>query len=106
MSLAMIRTWRPRSKNGKVFGDFTATGNTLRPMPSSASRPSTATACLILAAREESLRTMQPNTNEHFMRHPSNAALAKPIIYTWEKTPAELCDELFLLVNRTWIRDD
>ncbi len=67
--------------------------------------PDVTAALEILASREESLRTMQPNINEHFMRHPSNAALAKHVIYTWEKTPAELCDELFLLVNQTWIRD-
>jgi len=32
--------------------------------------------------------------NEYFVRHPSNHRLAKLIIYTKDKTPQEVCDEL------------
>lgn len=32
--------------------------------------------------------------NEYFVKHPSNHQLAKVIIYTKEKTPGEICDEI------------
>jgi len=32
--------------------------------------------------------------NEYFIRHPSNRQLAKQVIYTKDKTPREICDEL------------
>jgi adenylate kinase family enzyme len=32
--------------------------------------------------------------NEYFVKHPSNRQLAKQIVYTQGKTPAEICDEL------------
>lgn len=39
----------------------------------------------ILNAREESLRNMKPNINEHFIRHHSNHDLAKFVVYKREK---------------------
>jgi shikimate kinase len=32
--------------------------------------------------------------NEYFIRHPSNHRLAKRVIYTKDKTPEEICDEI------------
>jgi shikimate kinase len=32
--------------------------------------------------------------NEYFVKHPSNHQLAKRVIYTKDKTPEEICDEL------------
>jgi shikimate kinase len=32
--------------------------------------------------------------NEYFVRHPSNHRLAKRVIYTKDKTPEEICDEI------------
>jgi hypothetical protein len=32
--------------------------------------------------------------NEHFVRHPSNHLLAKKTIYTEDKKPAEIADEI------------
>lgn len=63
--------------------------------------PEISEALEILAAREESLRTMRPNINEHFMRHHSNMDLAKHVIYTREMTPAEVCELLFEQINQT-----
>jgi shikimate kinase len=34
--------------------------------------------------------------NEYFVKHPSNHRLAKLVIYTKDKTPEEVCDELVL----------
>lgn len=48
----------------------------------------------ILNQREEWLQEMQPNINEHFIRHPSNTRLAKHIVYTKDKSPQETCDEI------------
>ncbi|HCK65322.1 MAG TPA: shikimate kinase [Anaerolineae bacterium] len=53
----------------------------------------------ILNEREEFLREMKPNINEHFIKHPSNHKLAKFIVYTKEKTPQETCDEILKLVK-------
>jgi hypothetical protein len=32
--------------------------------------------------------------NEYFVKHPSNYRLAKRIVYTKDKTPEEICDEI------------
>jgi hypothetical protein len=32
--------------------------------------------------------------NRYFIRHPSNYQLAKLVIYTRDKTPEEICEEL------------
>ncbi len=32
--------------------------------------------------------------NEHFVKHPSSRRLAKMIVYTGDKTPEEVCDEI------------
>src|SRR5690606_32472802 len=53
----------------------------------------------ILNEREEFLREMKPNINEHFIKHPSNHKLAKYIVYTKEKTPEETCDEILEFVT-------
>jgi shikimate kinase len=37
--------------------------------------------------------------NEHFVKHPSNHQLAKRVIYTKDKTPEEICDELVQKLN-------
>lgn len=47
----------------------------------------------ILNEREPWLRDMQPNINEHFVRHPSNARLAKHTLYTQGKTPEQTAAE-------------
>jgi hypothetical protein len=52
----------------------------------------------ILNEREEFLREMQPNINEHFIRHHSNYDLAKFIVYTKGKTPEETCEEIKRLI--------
>ncbi|NJL45574.1 MAG: hypothetical protein HC922_07275 [Leptolyngbyaceae cyanobacterium SM2_3_12] len=39
------------------------------------------------------------NINEHFLRHPSNYELAKFMVYTKGKTPAETCRELLDLIQ-------
>ncbi len=36
--------------------------------------------------------------NDYFVRHPANGRLAKRIIYTKDKTPEQICDELAQLV--------
>jgi hypothetical protein len=41
---------------------------------------------------------MNPNINEHFVRHPSNYALAKHVVYTKNKSPVETCDEILSLL--------
>ena len=53
----------------------------------------------ILNDRNESLRDMQPNINEHFINHHSNADLAKLVVYTKGRTPEETCDEIVRLVT-------
>jgi hypothetical protein len=32
--------------------------------------------------------------NEYFVRHPSNHQLAKRVLYTKDKTPENICDEI------------
>lgn len=53
----------------------------------------------ILNERNEFLRTMQPNINEHFIQHHSNYDLAKFIVYTQGKTPEATCAEIMRLVG-------
>ena len=53
----------------------------------------------ILNEREEWLKDMYPNINEHFVRHPSNYALAKHVVYTKNKSPVETCDEILSLLQ-------
>jgi shikimate kinase len=38
--------------------------------------------------------------NEHFIRHSSNRQLAKQVIYTKDKTPQEICDEIIQRTGR------
>lgn len=52
----------------------------------------------ILNERDEFLREMKPNINEHFVRHHSNYDLAKHTIYTKGKTPEETCEEILRLI--------
>ena len=53
----------------------------------------------ILNEREESLREMKPNINEHFVRHRSNYDLAKHTVYTKGKTPEETCEEILRVLS-------
>jgi len=53
----------------------------------------------ILNEREEFLREMKLNINEHFIKHHSNYVLAKYTVYTKEKTPKETCAEILGLIN-------
>ena len=53
----------------------------------------------ILNERDEFLKHMKPNINEHFINHHSNQDLAKFVIYTNEKTPEETCDEILRTVS-------
>jgi shikimate kinase len=46
-----------------------------------------------------------PEINEHFVRHSSNYRLAKQVIYTKERTPAQTCDELLAWVMPSEIRE-
>lgn len=53
----------------------------------------------ILAERNRHLPKDICNTNEYFIRHPSNSKLAKYTVYTKSKTPQETCHEVLRLVN-------
>ena len=53
----------------------------------------------ILNDRHEFLRDMQPNINEHFIKHHSNRDLAKFVVYTKGKTAEETCDEILDLIG-------
>ncbi|MEM9092135.1 MAG: shikimate kinase [Cyanobacteria bacterium P01_F01_bin.53] len=53
----------------------------------------------ILNERNKNLPKDIRDTNEYFIRHPSNYKLAKFIIYTKLKTPTETCDEILKLVK-------
>jgi shikimate kinase len=55
----------------------------------------------ILNEREEFLRELKPNINEHFIRHPSNYGLAKFIVYTKDESPEQTCDEIKRLIVTT-----
>ncbi len=52
----------------------------------------------ILNERDEFLKNMHPNINEHFICHLSNYILANLIIYTKGKTPEETCNEILQAV--------
>ncbi|MEM8612738.1 MAG: shikimate kinase [Cyanobacteria bacterium P01_H01_bin.105] len=53
----------------------------------------------ILNERNRELPDDIRNTNEHFVRHPSNYELAKFTVYTKGKTPEETGDEIFNLLD-------
>jgi shikimate kinase len=53
----------------------------------------------LLNARDEFLRNMTPNINEHFIKHHSNYDLAKFVVYTKGKTPEETCSEILRFVT-------
>jgi len=55
----------------------------------------------ILNQRSDFLRDMQPNINEHFIKHHSNYDLAKHTVYTKNKTPKETCKEILNLISKT-----
>jgi adenylate kinase family enzyme len=48
----------------------------------------------ILKAKGEEINTELLDLNEYFIKHPSNYQLAKMVIYTKEKTPEEIRDEI------------
>jgi shikimate kinase len=52
----------------------------------------------ILNSRDE-ITAQLADVNEHFLRHHSNYDLAKWIVYTKNKTPPEICNEIIKLVN-------
>ena len=54
---------------------------------------------LILNQRNKDLPEDIRNTNEHFVRHRSNYALAKFTVYTQGKTPEEISREILSLVG-------
>ena len=56
----------------------------------------------ILNERNQDLPDDIRNTNEHFLRHPSNYELAKFTVYTKAKTPQETCSEILRLVDVTY----
>ncbi|MEP7136791.1 MAG: shikimate kinase [Chloroflexota bacterium] len=49
---------------------------------------------LIVKAKGEEINQELLDINEYFITHPSNQRLAKMVIYTKDKTPAEICDEI------------
>jgi len=53
----------------------------------------------ILNERNEDLRNMQPNINEHFIKHHSNYDLAKFVAYTKGKKPEETCEEIMHFIE-------
>lgn len=48
----------------------------------------------IVKAKGEEVKQELFDLNEYFIRHPSNHQLAKMVIYTKDKTPEEICDEI------------
>ena len=52
----------------------------------------------ILRKREETIFEGM-EINEHFVRHPSNALLAKQVVYTEGKTPEETCEDLLNAID-------
>ncbi len=54
----------------------------------------------ILRARHGEYTSHGMDFHEHFVKHSSNHALAKVVVYTNEKTPAETCDEILRKTNR------
>ena len=53
----------------------------------------------ILNSRNESLREMKPNINEHFIKHHSNRDLAKFVVFTKGRTPEETRDDILGLIG-------
>ena len=53
----------------------------------------------ILNERNKHLPDDIRNTNEYFVRHPSNHKLARFTVYTKAKTPKETCNEILRLVR-------
>lgn len=53
----------------------------------------------ILNARQEFLREIKPDINEHFIRHASNRSLARFVVYTKDKTPEQTRDEILELIK-------
>jgi shikimate kinase len=54
----------------------------------------------ILRARHGEYTSHGMDFHEHFVKHSFNHALAKVVVYTNEKTPAEACDEILKKTNR------
>jgi adenylate kinase family enzyme len=50
---------------------------------------------LIGKAKGEEISNELFDLNEYFIKHPSNYRLAKIVIYTKDKTPEEICNEIF-----------
>ena len=48
----------------------------------------------MLKARGEEISNELFDLNEHFIKHPSSHRLAKLVIYTKDKTPEEICNEI------------
>jgi len=48
----------------------------------------------IVKAKGEEIHQELFDLNEYFIKHPSNRRLAKMVIYTQDKTPTEICDEI------------
>jgi shikimate kinase len=48
---------------------------------------------------QNAVRDVIFNLNQHFLRHPSNAELAKITVYTKDKLPEETCDEIIRKLN-------
>jgi len=49
----------------------------------------------IVNAKGEEINHELFDLNEYFIKHPSNYRLAKIVIYTKDKTPEEICNEIF-----------
>ena len=49
----------------------------------------------IVKAKGEEINNELFDLNEYFIKHPSNYRLAKIVIYTKDKTPEEICNEIF-----------
>ena len=49
----------------------------------------------IVKAKGEEINTELFDLNEYFIKHPSNYRLAKIVIYTKDKSPGEICSEIF-----------
>jgi hypothetical protein len=65
--------------------------------------PDPAESTAILRDRRDSLHPQQrgqpTDVNEHFLRHPSNAILAKFTVYTKDRTPEETAEEVAKLLS-------
>jgi shikimate kinase len=81
---------------GQVQPAMQAYGRTILLLPS----PDMDRSVQILAERRRTLYHGR-DWNEYFVRHPSNRRLAKQIIYTKDKTPAETCAEIMVRLDHT-----